>query len=208
MAVGKGWDVPTNMQGWTDFHWWKVTGTRVLNLVMISEEPEWYLGHYVKGRMEPCYGDGCKTCREGVGQQQRFIFAAIEPISKKIGLLETSRTVGLEIRDLGGRRGGIHGMYFEITKHTRHKQSRMEITLYDDLDGFVYQAFETPDITKALCLTWEKAGFEIPDIYQAAPEVIPLKEPAVGRKKPDRAPAASPEPEEHGFSERAKRMQK
>lgn len=204
MPVGEGWDMPVEFQGWSDFHWWKISGNRVLNLVMVSEKPTWYSGHFVKGRMEPCYGEGCKACSEGVGAQARYIFAAVEPISRKIGLLEVSRTVALEFRDMSFERGQLRGTYFEISKHSRHKQSRMEIHKLPELDGFVIAAFEVPDIKAALRLTWEKAGFEIPPTYHEQPEAVSSEERPVGPKKAQTGTDGPLAPQIQRFKDRAK----
>lgn len=167
MPYGEGWDMPVQFEGWSDFHWWKVPANRILILVCLSEGPVWYSGHFLKGRMEPCYGDGCKACREGVGAQARYIFVCVEPLSRKVGLLEVSRSVALELREMAEGRGQLRGLTFEIGKHTRHKQSRMEVVGVPDAPGLNAGAFEVPDVKKALILTWEKAGFEVPKQYQA-----------------------------------------
>ena len=164
--------MPVQFEGWSDFHWWKVPANRVLVLVCLSEGPVWYSGHFVKGRMEPCYGDGCKSCREGIGAQARYIFVCVEPLSRKVGLLEVSRSVALELREIADARGQLRGMTFEIGKHTRHKQSRMEVMGVPDAPGFDARAFEVPDVKRALILTWEKAGFEVPKQYQGSKDEV------------------------------------
>lgn len=167
MPYGEGWDMPVQFEGWSDFHWWKVPANRVLVLVCLSEGPVWYSGHFLKGRMEPCQGEGCRSCREGVGAQARYIFVCLEPLARKVGLLEVSRSVALEFREIAEGRGALRGLTFEIGKHTRHKQSRMEVVGLPDYEGVDIRSFEVPDVKKALILTWEKAGFEVPKQYLA-----------------------------------------
>lgn len=162
MTYGSGWDMPIDAEGWSDFHWWKVPSSRVLVMIMTSERPYWYSGHFVEGRMKPCQGENCALCAKGVGAQARYMFSCVEPLTRKQGILEVSRSVALEFRDLAEARGALRGLRFTIGKHTRHKQSRMEVLGEVDDDHFSLEAFPPVDVLKALLLTWEKAKYDIP----------------------------------------------
>lgn len=166
MPCGEGWDMPVEAEGWSDFHWWKIPSSRVLVMIMTSERPYWYSGHFVEGRMKPCQGDGCALCAKGVGAQARYLFSCVEPLTRKSGILEVSRSVALEFRDLAEARGQLRGLRFTIGKHTRHKQSRMEVLGEADDDRFNLEGFPPVDVLKALLLTWEKAKYDVPAAFR------------------------------------------
>lgn len=164
-AVGKGWDVPAELDSVGDFRWWKLGGNKVLKLVILSHEPTFYRGHYTNRRMVPCFGDGCALCKAGVGAQLRFVFAAAEPETRQVGLIEVGRTVGLEIRDLAKRHGQLRGMGIELTRFSYSKQSRMEVEYVDRDFGNWWGILPVPDCRRALEATWKRAGkgLEEPD---------------------------------------------
>lgn len=173
MAVGDGWDIPEGVTPWSDFHWWKVAGNRVLELVVLCERPLWYVGHYHRGRMVPCLGDDCRLCRDGVGAQVRYVISAAEVSTRRVGLLEVGRGVGLQLRDWAAACGRLRGLWLELTKQTSAKQSRMEVSLVQKDPGDWYLGLGIPDIQKALYATWGKAGMEIPQQYVRADKGSP-----------------------------------
>lgn len=162
MTYGSGWDVPVEAQPWSDFHWFRVTGKTMLELVILSREPLWYVGHFDRGRMVPCYREGCRLCAEGVGAQVRYVFSAIEISTRRIGLVEVGKSVGQLIRDWTDRCGGLRGMWVEAYKHTASKNSRMEVRYIDNPlpNGILDQ--EGPDCKEALVATWQKAKVDLP----------------------------------------------
>lgn len=162
MPAGEGWDLPEGVGEWTDFHWFKVSGFRFTTLVFLTAAPTWYAGHFVDKRMVPCQGDGCRWCDEGVGQQARYVFPVVEVQSRKVGFIELSRSVALEIQDYASVRGGLIGLTVTFTKHTKHRQSRMETEMVPDCADLPLLAIPVPDVKRALLLTWEKAHLEIP----------------------------------------------
>lgn len=163
MALGSGWDPPAKELGWNDFTWWKVRPNRAMVLYVLSDQPVWYSGHFYRGRMQPCLGEDCKCCADGINAQLRYVIACAEPISGRAGLLEIGRSVALQLRDWAETRGKMRGLCFEITKYSGSKNSRMEINHIPNPVGFQYAHIPTPDITTALVATWQKAGMEIPD---------------------------------------------
>lgn len=163
MPQGLGWDVPAEVRGDLEFRWWRVSGNRVLVLVMLSDSPLWYRGHFYKGRMVPCFGEGCKLCADGVGAQLRYVVAAAETSTHRSGLLEVGNTVALELRDLDVRHQGLRGMVVEISKHSFSRQSRMELRYIEREEEQWWKEIDFPDIKTALYLGWQKAGYEVPD---------------------------------------------
>jgi hypothetical protein len=162
MPVGEGWDLPDGVSPWSDFHWFRVTGKNVLEVVVLSEVPSWYVGHFYGKRMVPCYGEGCRMCKDGVGAQVRYVLGCVEVSSKRIGLLEVGKSVGDMIRDWVGRRGQLRGMWLELSKHSFSKQSRMECAYVEKEAPVFTRSLQSPDVKGALRATWEKAGIELP----------------------------------------------
>jgi len=163
MAFGSGWEVPESERGDLEYRWFRISGNRSLVLVMLSREPIWYRGHYDKGRMNPCLGDGCKLCSAKIGAQLRYVVAAAERSLHRVGLWEMGATVARDLRDLAIRRGELRGSVVEISKHSLSKHSRMEIRLVDQTEGPWWMEIDIPDIRRALYLTWQGQGYDIPD---------------------------------------------
>jgi len=170
MTLGswEGWDPPEGTQGWSDWHWWKIPTGKVLQLVVLSRKPLGYSGHFHRGRMCPCYGEGCQLCREGIGAQLRYVVGAADLITRRVGMWDMGRSVGLELRELAVDRDSVRGLMVAAGHYSRARQSRTEIERFDgDPPGWIRE-LESPDICRALVETWRKAGFEIPDGMQAA----------------------------------------
>lgn len=170
MATGEGWDVPDDVKAWSDFHWWKVPVAKILVLHILSDTPVWYAGHYYKGRMLPCYGEGCALCADGVGAQLRYLIVGADPVSRRVGILEVGRTIALEIRDISGGKRPLRGMTIELSRHSHSKQSRMEAKYIDiDTPDWVLR-LEAPDPKAAIVATWQKAKVLVPEGFLSEPK--------------------------------------
>lgn len=162
MGFGEGFEVPAESAPWSDFHWFAVSPREVLNLVILSSRPMWYTGHFYSGRMEPCLGQRCDRCAEGVGAQVRYCFGVAETSTKRIGLVEMGRGNGLLLQDWSFVQGGLRGMLIEMSKQSKASQSRTEIKLVERPVPLWIDGLEGPDVGLALFLTWEKARFRVP----------------------------------------------
>lgn len=162
MPIGEGWEVPSSEIPWSDHHWFRVSPRGALLVVCLSQAPLWYSGHFVAGRMAPCTGAECAMCAEGVGGQVRYVFGAAEVHTKRVGLLEISRSNGLLVQSWMARHGGFEGMVLELTKHSHSKSSRTEIVYIDDPAPAWFRGLEVPNVRRALLMTWKKAGFVLP----------------------------------------------
>jgi hypothetical protein len=186
MAIGEGWDIPAGLDGWSDFSWFKVAGGKCLTLVVLSPTPLWYIGHFHKKRMHPCLGEGCALCASEVGGQVRYVFAAMERGTHKIGLMEVGKSIANQLRDAALSRGEFRGMVIELSKYSYAKNSRMELTVLWNIEPTGIDAIEVPDIPEALRATWEKLGVEIPEKFQEIKKPQPLDV----RKKSNKRPPA------------------
>ena len=163
MPIGSGFDLPPGAEPWSDFHWFQASTRGILVIVMLSESPIWYTGHYVGGRMAPCAGSGCDYCATGIGAQVRYCVACAETATRRVGLIEFGRQNGLQLRDWVHRTGTMRGMVIEISKHSKNVQSRTEIKYIDIPCEPWYLGLEVPDVSTALFLTWHKAGMRMPE---------------------------------------------
>jgi hypothetical protein len=162
VPIGEGWEVPSGEIPWSDHHWFRVSPRGALVVVCLSEGPLWYSGHFIAGRMAPCIGDDCPLCAEGVGGQVRYVFAAAEVSTRRVGLLEVGRSNGLLIRSWIGRNAGFKGMVLELTKHSQARGSRTDVQFVDREEPPWYLALECPNVKRALLMTWKKGGFTLP----------------------------------------------
>lgn len=165
MVVGQGWDIPEGVKPWQNFHWFAPSAKQCLILIILSGEPTWYAGHFVAGRMAPCVGPGCDYCAAAIGAQVRYCFAVVEPITRRVGLVEFGEGNGQMIRDWGNRNRGIRGMRIEVSKHSRAAQSRTEIRYCDEVPPMWIADINAPDPALALYLTWNKAGMRMPAAF-------------------------------------------
>lgn len=162
MTITRGWEIPSEDQVYSDFHWFHVPARGSLVLVVVGESVVTYVGHYVDGRMWPCVGDGCELCGRGLGRQARFVFPVAEPLSRRVGLLELGRGNGLQLRDWAGRNGGLKGLSFEVGKEGTSRQSRTVIHYIDQPQPISTVELPVPDPFKALYFTWRRAHLPIP----------------------------------------------
>ncbi len=163
--VGDGWELPPGAEPWTDFHWFSCSARCDLHLVVLSEVPVWYTGHFLGGRMVPCVGSECDACAAAIGAQVRYCFAVAEMSSHRVGLIEMGRANGLQIEDWTHRNGGLRGMQLELFKHSKHPQSRTEIRYVESMMPAWAERLRAADPALALYLTWHKMGVPMPSQF-------------------------------------------
>lgn len=153
---GEGWELPEGVNPWSSFHWFKVSARKPLRLIVLSERPHWYIGHYVDGRMWPCQAPGCSVCEDGTGKQVRYVMAVVDRESKRVGLIEVSESLGELIRSWVPRNEGLRGMHLTFAKHSASVRSRTEVE-FEEMGALPWwRDLEVPDPKVALELTWRK----------------------------------------------------
>jgi hypothetical protein len=153
---GEGWELPDGVQPWSTFHWFKVGAKRPLELVILSDVPHWYIGHFYEKRMWPCSAPGCPTCEDGIGKQIRFCFAMVDVETRRVGLIEVSDSIGQLIRAWVPRNEGLRGMHLLFSRHSLSIKSRMEVEFLEQEVVGWWRDLEVPDPKIALELTWTK----------------------------------------------------
>lgn len=161
-TTGEGWDLPPDTASWSDWTWFHIKPGRARRLVILSEQPLWYQGHFVSKRMAPCIGHECVECMRGTGQQVRWVFAAAEIESRRQGLVEVGNATALELKQFTARVGTFRGMMIWIGRYSLSKQSRIEVELVDEPMPVWAAEMEGTDLKRALQATWLKAGFSLP----------------------------------------------
>lgn len=154
-VVFSGWTAGKKIAGHVQHHWFTVSGTRVLELVMLCDRPTGYVGHFANGRMDRCRGAGCGHCAKGIGRQVRYVFGCAEAATGRVGLLEVSESVAETIHGFEGRHHGLRFMWIELSKHTKSNRSRMEVEYVERDCGPSFAKLEAPDVLGALKRTWE-----------------------------------------------------
>lgn len=71
-------------------------------VVVLAEEPFNYGGHWWRGQMRPCTGEGCRLCAVGVGRQVRQVLEVWSCAAAGVQCWEFGMRVGKELRELLG----------------------------------------------------------------------------------------------------------
>lgn len=154
--VGEGWEVPADVRDRVQFHWFHIAPGQVAVLVILSNAPVWYVGHFKAGRMQPCEMNGCQSCAAGIGRQVRYVMCAVEIATHRVGVLEISESVANLVREWAVPNSGSRGLIVELSKATRSKHSRMEVELIKEHPPAWALALEPLDLYEVLARTWEK----------------------------------------------------
>ena len=156
MPMGDGWDVPTEVRDRVEFHWFHVPTTGCLVLGILSTVPAWYVGHFDRGRMRECSGQGCDLCEKGIGTQLRYLVSAADLSTHQVGVIEFGATVAALIKQWASGFGYLRGMTIEVARATKSKHSRMEVTMIRNPPPGWLMATEALDLKEVLERTWER----------------------------------------------------
>jgi hypothetical protein len=95
--------------------------------------------------------------------------ATVEVSTRRVGIFEVGRAVGLQVRDMAAASSSFRGLWFEFGKESNSKQSRMTVQLVDKSPGNWWHELPVPDLKKALAATWDKAKIALPAGFQHGP---------------------------------------
>lgn len=161
-TTGEGWELPGETKAWSDWTWFHIKPGKARIVVVLSEKPLWYQGHFVHGRMAPCVGSECIECARGTGAQIRWVFACAEVETRRQGLMEVGQATQLELRQYVTRAGRFRGLVLCFGRYSKAKQSRIECEYVDDPMPVWAHEMAATDLGAALRATWTKAGFSVP----------------------------------------------
>lgn len=145
----ESWDVP-DIGSSVGYTWYHVPAGGSLYVVVLSDRPTWYVGHYVGGRMLRCVGANCAWCDRGVGRQIRCVLCVAESSTHRVGVIELSQSVGLLVRDWGYARGTMRGLQVEFSRVGRSKHSRIEAICLSDVEPSWSRSLQSLDVREVL----------------------------------------------------------
>ena len=157
MKLSIGFDLPEGMAREETWTWFHPNGQEALGLLIISEAPVAYTGHYARGRMRPCVGECCPLCEKNIGKQARYVFSAVRIRDGKVGILELGRPAALVVRDLAQARGRIKGLAIELFRTSESKHSRIEVKAFEGIVPKPFLNFQPLDVSRVLEVTWSTA---------------------------------------------------
>lgn len=160
--IGEGFNLPGDVKAWSDWSWFHIKPGKSLRLVILSENPLWYGGHYVGKRMQPCHGQECLECERGTGMQVRWVFAAADILTHRAGLVEVGNSTALELKDYVKQTGYFRGLVIHLGRYSHSKMSRIECDLVQEDIPIWSASMAAPELVKCLHATWARAGFPIP----------------------------------------------
>lgn len=156
--VNSGFGLPEGNDGWTDWTWFHARYPTPTRLTILCEMPANYSGHFRKGRMVPCLGEGCPLCESGLGAQARYVFSVVEWETRRVGLLELGRGQTLRVQDWMATQGSLRGLSIEIVRSSAKKQSSIDMNLVMEAAPVYFQHLKGPDPAEALKQTFSRAN--------------------------------------------------
>lgn len=157
--LSDGWGDEPGQYGAAPFNWLHVPHVRPLPVVILSDVPVKYRGHWFQSAMQACTGDGhCPLCERGIGGQIRVILAVYDLRLRALGLIELSAATAAEIRSISEAHGHLRGLVVELSKEAGRPRGRV---LVGEPDRTVPPSPDplppVPDIRAALKATWARA---------------------------------------------------
>jgi len=148
------------------FQWLHIRSGERVGIIFSDQQPLWYYGHWMKGRMWPCDGPDCELCPMGVGKQRRWVFAIGVPTTMKTYLWEVSETIAGEIRGIMERFDSMLNVRVIVRREEGSNRGRLILSdpVYDPAQRASSMKF--PDIGIGVQLTWQamdRARFVTPE---------------------------------------------
>lgn len=130
IEIVQGWGVPQGAA--RDFRspFLRIPAGHVLSVVLLSEVPVRYYGHWSSGGVRPCGDPICELCDEGVGRQERYVFDCFHCDDDRTAVWECSRTLAFRMRELAGEPASMRGSCWKVWKAGEKAGSRTEVELW------------------------------------------------------------------------------
>ncbi len=125
--VTEGWGDTTREAGEQSWAWIHVPARSSVEVIILSEAPVRYRGHWVDGRMRPCCGAACPYCERRMGGQVRYAFACYDLAARASALLEIGAGAAGVIREASEREGRLRGLAFRLRKQDGRDRGRIII---------------------------------------------------------------------------------
>lgn len=145
------------------FSWLHVPPGVGVSVVVLSESPLRYQGHWGGHAVIPCrrttFQEECVYCRHQVGLQNRFVLCVVAPLLQTVNLFECGESTARQIKAILDREAGkkLRG----LSLHFRREGGRPRGAILAAEAKMEYGMAEMPppvDIEAALLATWERQG--------------------------------------------------
>ena len=123
--------------GWGDtaaapsstYCWFHIPSVGALDVVILSEVPTRYTGHFVSRTMRPCSNRGCHWCEVGLGKQLRWVLSVVDMVSGIRGCIEVGAAAAETIRRVTAEAGGLRGCRVRLGRATTAKNGEVTCSL-------------------------------------------------------------------------------
>jgi len=120
-------------EGWGDtsaapsssYCWFHIPAVGALDVVILSEVPTRYTGHFVGRTMRPCQNRGCHWCEVGLGKQLRWVLSVVDMVSGVRGCIEVGAAAAEAIRATTAELGELRGCRVRLSRATTAKNSEV-----------------------------------------------------------------------------------
>lgn len=97
--------------------WLQVPSRGGLTVVLQTELPFRYVGHWMRGKYEPCSGaNNCDWCTVGIGKKPRYVYAMFNRDRRRSMLFETGPETAGQIREAVVKYGFTTGLTMKLSK--------------------------------------------------------------------------------------------
>ena len=120
-------------EGWGDtaaapsstYCWFHIPIVGGLDVVILSEVPTRYTGHFVGRQMRPCSNRGCHWCEVGLGKQLRWVLSVVDMVSGVRGCIEVGAAAAEAIRVTTAELGELRGARIRLSRATTARNSEV-----------------------------------------------------------------------------------
>ena len=154
VEVYEGLGPPPESAAATGCKWYRVPREGRLDVVILSEVPVWYPGHWVKKRYRPCVRPGCRYCAEDIAWQWRYVVSVASLRSKVSGLIDVGQAVGLQIDAWIGLNERLRGMTIRFRQQREVRCWRMVVELLGEPPWIGWEDLPARKILPTLKKTW------------------------------------------------------
>lgn len=102
----------------------RVAPGEYVHIIVTCHMPWRYPGHWGVGGIDPCGGDECEFCRQGIGAQMRYVFDVYHATERRELVWETGESLALCVRALANGAASIRGLPLELHKASASERSR------------------------------------------------------------------------------------
>jgi hypothetical protein len=123
--IERGWGTPTERSAGRGAHWWHAPSAGTWMLVILSDEPIRYRGHWRRGSVAPCRGATCPLCAAGSGWVPRYVLSVQVLETRRVMLWEIGASTADQLLEIAEREGGLRGVTIEGERETQGSRGKI-----------------------------------------------------------------------------------